>query len=167
MIPIRIRPATEADSDQLVAMALEFLESVPAYAQLKPTAEAITAVVALILSLGDQGIILVAEAPGSPTGGMGDYPACLVGAIALIGVPHPLSGRSFADEVAWWVRPSLRGALVGPQLLVAGENWALGKGLSMIKMIAPIPSSVGRFYESRGYTAVETAYVKYFEQVTA
>lgn len=97
----------------------------------------------------DQGVCLVADA--------GDR---LAGFLALVALPHPLTGQLYGDEIAWWVEPEYRRGRVGPQLLVAAEQWARQMGCQSVKMVAPFKSTVGAFYERCGYTAVETAYAK-------
>lgn len=145
---MRIREATTLDHHALVGMALRFLKTVSTYDFLVPSREHIGRVVDVVL---DSGVILVAEVPDA-----------VVGAIALIAVPHPVDGTLFADEVAWWVEPEHRGGLrAGPYLLGAAEDWAQRNGCNMVKMVAPLPSSVGRFLEKRGYRAIEVAYVKH------
>jgi GNAT superfamily N-acetyltransferase len=146
---MRIREATTLDHRALVGMALRFLKTVSTYEFLRPSRDHISHLVDVVL---DAGVILVAEVPDA-----------VVGAIALIATPHPVNGTPFADEVAWWVEPEHRGGLrAGPYLLGAAEDWALRQGCNMVKMVAPLPSTVGRFLEKRGYRAIEVAYVKTF-----
>lgn len=84
----------------------------------------------------------------------------LVGMLAIVMVPHPLSGKTFAEEIAWWVEPEHRKGLIGPKMLRLAEEWATRNGANMVKMVAPAATSVGMFYERSGYKAVETAYIK-------
>jgi GNAT superfamily N-acetyltransferase len=85
--------------------------------------------------------------------------APLIG-IAVVELPNLITGDLYAEEVAWWVEPNRRGLRLGPQLIAVAEEWATTRGLRSIKMVAPIPSQVGRYYERRGYVALETAYLK-------
>jgi len=84
----------------------------------------------------------------------------LVGMLGIIVALHPVTGRPYADELAWWVNPAHRRGRVGPALLGRGEQWARQMGASMLKMVAPVDTDVGRYYRKHGYDAVETAYVK-------
>jgi GNAT superfamily N-acetyltransferase len=84
----------------------------------------------------------------------------LAGGIAVVELPNLITGDLYAEEVAWWVEPNRRGLRLGPQLIAVAEEWATTRGLRSIKMVAPIPSQVGRYYERRGYVALETAYLK-------
>ena len=151
-----VRPARWQEQAPLVAMGLRFQATVSAYTWfLPPSPAGVADLVAYLLELQStnaDATILVADQAG-----------VLLGAIALIIGLHPVSGHRYADEIAWWIDPEHRGALrAGPQLLVAAEDWAQGKGVSMIKMVEPLPSRVGRFYLHHGYRAVETAHVKVF-----
>jgi GNAT superfamily N-acetyltransferase len=84
----------------------------------------------------------------------------IVGMLAIVLIPHPLSGQLLAEEIAWWVEPEHRGGSIGPKMLRSAEEWATTNGANMVKMVAPAGSTVGAFYERIGYQAVETAYVK-------
>lgn len=149
MARVRIREATTLDHSALVGMALRFLKTVSTYEFLVPSREHVGRLVDVVL---EAGVILIADVPDG-----------VVGAIALIAQPHPIDGSPFADEVAWWVEPEHRGALrAGPLLLGAAEDWAQAEGCIMVKMVAPLPSTVGRFLERRGYRPIEVAYVKHF-----
>lgn len=144
------RHAAASDKSALVALGLRFLATVDTYKFLTPSREALERAVDLSL---DYGVVIVAE-----------LETRIVGMIGLLALPHPLTGEGYADEVAWWVDPEHRGALrAGPLLLGLAEEWAQGEGLSMVKMVAPLPSRVGRFLERRGYWPIETAYVKRLE----
>jgi GNAT superfamily N-acetyltransferase len=91
---------------------------------------------------------------------VGERDGVLVGFIALVAAPHPISGEPVAEELAWWVEPSARRGRLSYYLLRSAEDWARQKGLSMLKMVAPSGSTVGAFYERLGYSPVETAYIK-------
>jgi GNAT superfamily N-acetyltransferase len=87
-------------------------------------------------------------------------PGGLVGMIALFCAPHPITGEPYADELCWWVEPAYRRGNLGLKLLRCAERWATTKGATMLKMVAPEGTDIGRFYERVGYRAVETAYQK-------
>jgi len=150
-----IRMAEATDVERLVELALEFLSSTPAYAWMRRSPPAVANLVIALLEL-DRAAIIVAE-----------LDRVIIGGIALLASPHPTSGELWAEEVAWFVDPAHRGRrLVGPRLLVAAEDWALQKGVIMLKMVEPLPGTVGRFYQHQGYRALETAWVKVLRPVT-
>lgn len=83
----------------------------------------------------------------------------LVGMIALAIGPHLLTGKTFAEELVWWVDPNSRGR-VGLELLNAAEAWAQEAGAAFLKMIAPIGAGLEVLYAHRGYREIETAFAK-------
>lgn len=147
---MRIRHATIDDKPAIVRMALRFIQSTP-YRVLLPDADdaGLQALVDTLLLLGDNVAILLAENEGG-----------VFGMLCLVDCPHPATGDRYGDELVWWVDPGARNMRAGPRLLTAAEDWIRGRGAKMIKMVAPIPSDVGRFYERHGYFPTETAYVK-------
>jgi len=145
-----IRPATLEDSAAVCRMAIRFLEETP-YGELVTPNE--VKIAQLMLQCLDLGVIYVAELEDAP-------PHTLVGFLALVALAHPVSGDPFAEELAWWVQPEARHLSVGPRLLAHGERWAIAHALRMLKMVAPAASSVGGFYERRGYRLVELTYCK-------
>jgi GNAT superfamily N-acetyltransferase len=147
-----IRPATMADKARILELGAHFLRTAPYNRYLEPDDEALERFFDLIIGLGDErGAILVAE---TDWGG-------IFGMLAIVAVPHPMTGAVYADEIAWWVEPGNRGDLRGgPRLLKAAEEWSLARGLKMIKMIAPAGTDVGAFYERLGYVPIETVWGK-------
>lgn len=143
-----LRLATPADKPRLITMAARFLlES--RYGTLfdnKATPATLGELVTNVLALG---AIIVAE-----------HETEIVGMLAIVVVPHPLTGITYADEIAWWVEPEHRHGLIGPKMLREAEDWATRNGANMVKMVAPAGSSVGNFYKLMGYEAVESAYIK-------
>lgn len=114
------------------------------------TREAAEGLIGLLFNFGDNAAILLAAVDGVD-----------VGMLAIVASPHPFNGQIYADEVVWWVDPTARGSsLAGPKLLRAAEDWARERNCYMVKMVAPVGSTVGAFYERLGYTAIETAYAK-------
>lgn len=146
-----IRAATPADTPALERMGLKFVDSVAKYGTLfRATSASMQALARLFFALEDKAIILLAvDGAGEPFGML----ACIV-------APQLIDGTIYADEMVWWVDPASRQRRAGPALLTAAEEWARGKNCSMLKMVAPIPSTVGRFYERLGYHAIETSYAK-------
>lgn len=145
-----IRPARHDERETLIRLALHFAAT-PPYSQFlsQVTGESVGALIDVIFSLGDKAVIFVCEDE-----------AGIYGGLALVEDVNLINGQPYASEAAWWVEPERRGALAGPQMLGYAEQWARGRGLGSIKMVAPTQSTVGRFYERLGYQALETAYVK-------
>lgn len=171
---MRVRPATVDDTDRIVEMAINFLLLTPYGKLAGPNIEPL-ALGALIRTVMEAGVILVAETAGGAPGvcvdidgdrwhPVGSCSACrleVVGMLALYVATHPLTGEEYGDEIAWWVDVEHRKGRAGWQLLRAAETWARARRLSVLKMVAPEPEAgVGRFYERIGYTRVETVYQK-------
>lgn len=150
-----IRQATVEDKPALTAMALNFMAST-AYGQLlRPAEGMLDRLIDLVL---ENGAIFIAEVNSVQFASGRNQP---IGMLAVVVVPHPVTGEDFVDEVAWWVEPAYRNATVGPRLLHHMEGWACMKGLHMVKMVAPADApDVGEFYRRSGYMAVETAWLK-------
>lgn len=150
---MQIREATEADIPRLIEMAVRFLlES--RYGETFDNAATPDAIGRLVRQVLTFGTIFVAE------NDIGPGAQAVVGMLAIVIVPHPLTGKNYADEIAWWVEPNARGGTIGPKMLRAAEQWATTNGANMVKMVAPSGTSVGEFYEKLGYEVVETAYIK-------
>lgn len=154
---MEIREATAADVDRLVAMALQFLEATRYGELLGRSPDALRTLIEVVL---EHGVGFVAEAVVPVPVGFSPVSVQLVGMIGVVAVPHPMNGRLYCDELVWWVEPGSRYVGVGPALKRAVEAWARSKNCSMIKMVAPAGSRVGRFLEHDGYEAYETAYFK-------
>lgn len=148
-------PATD-ERAQLVTMARRFLELTPYGLLFPPAPGHVEHVVELVLARG-AGFVAADDAT---------TPATLVGMLGIWVVPHPLTGRPYAEDVVWWVEPEWRARLIGPRLLDAAEAWAAARGASLLKISAPVgdrapglPSSLGSFLELRRYVPVETAWM--------
>jgi GNAT superfamily N-acetyltransferase len=143
---VTIRPATLEDLARVLEMCWEFLAQTRFGLFVQPSTSTLTK---LILFVMTNGIILLAESDGE-----------VVGMLAVAALEHPIDGRRFGDEIAWWVEPEHRKGRAGYRLLCAAEDWARQEGLKALKMVAPYGTDIGTFYERRGYVAVETAYHK-------
>lgn len=171
---MNLRLATSDDKPRLIEMAARFLIESRYGADFdhKATPDKIADLIENVLVLG---AIVVATAPlpepwtVDPCDACygvdsccGDCPCCprLVGMLAIVAIPHPMTGQIYAEEIAWWVEPDYRGGTLGPKMLRAAEDWATTNGANVIKMVAPAGSTVGSFYERIGYTPVETAFIK-------
>lgn len=149
-----IRTATINDFPRLTEMAGRFLASSKYGTWLPSTPAMLEALIAVVTEVGT---ILVAEINH---GGLEVAPSQMVGMLALAAVPHPMNGELFAEEIAWWVEPEHRDSVVGPRLHAAGEAWAKGRGITLIRMLSPAGSDLGVYYRRHGYTEVETAWMK-------
>jgi GNAT superfamily N-acetyltransferase len=139
-----IRPATLSDVPRLVAMGRAQL--VATYGDAVADAPAALEALATQLVTSPTAACFVADRDGE-----------VVGMIGVVGYAHHLSGEPTAGEVMWWVDPDARGC--GVALLRRAERWAAETGARTIQMIAPARHPlVGRLYERRGYTAMETIY---------
>lgn len=145
-----IRLATAADRAALIALGLHFAQSDIYRAWLVDATEASVAlIVDLMLSLGERACIALAEDTAGP-----------YGLLCCYQTPNNITGVDFADELVWFVEPTRRGLRAGPALLAFAEAWARARGLGLIKVVAPFGTTVGRYYEHRGYRPVEMAYTK-------
>lgn len=138
-----VRLATETDVPVLVEMAGHFMEQVyPGDIVFNPAHVAAFARRTIAAPESD---VFVAESRSG----------ALVGMLAMIAYPHPMSGEPIATEICWWVEPSARG--IGVRLFHAAERWATAKGAAIFQMIAPSPE-VAHFYRRVGFKEIETTY---------
>lgn len=144
-----VRRATQADTEQIVAMGLEFFAATP-YAQFANCDE--TSIAVLAKMMRDTGILLVSEVDGVVTGMVG-----LV--VAPFAFNHAL--RS-AHEVMWWVDPSFRDTGAGIALLRAIEPEARAMGCIAVQMmtLSNSPPQAEALYGRLGYTHTETSFYK-------
>jgi len=144
-----IRPALEADLYRVFEMGVSFIVSIPLYAEIfQWEPEALEAFIR-DLAAGESSEVLVVD------DGAGD----LVGLSVLILVSNPFGGPPWAEEVAYWLEPRARRGTAAYKLLGAAEDWARRKGASVLKMVAPAGSQIGKLYEHRGYQPLETTYI--------
>jgi GNAT superfamily N-acetyltransferase len=156
---MNIRPATMNDGPDICEMAARFMETT-VYGKLiawepGPLADLVYAVL-------EQGTIFVAE-ERVPSGRLDPGEAVqkgLIGMIALVPRTHPMNHSRYADELCWWVEPEHRGGSAADRLLSAAEQWARENRLSVLKMVAPAGSELGKHYERRGFALVESTYQK-------
>lgn len=154
MTTCSIRYATAADETRVVEMALRFVRETQyatLFAGMSP--ETLSPMFGLALH---KGVVFVADVDGQA-----------VGFLALVVLQHPFGGEPYGDELGWWVEPEWRRGRIGWDLLDAGERWARDHQVTVLKMIAPAGSPIGRLYEHRGYVPVETAYVKRMRSLAA
>lgn len=155
-----IREAILEDAFRIREMATRFLLD-SQYGELfhnERTPDAIGKLIEQVMAIGT--IFIAEHEQNAPRWVQGLDAHRVVGMLAIVIVPHPLSGEKVAEEIAWWVEPQARGGMVGPHMLRSAEEWATRNGANVVKMVAPAASAVGIFYERSGYRAVETAYIK-------
>lgn len=150
---MQIRKATADDIPRIVEMATRFINETPYRAHTTVNVEQLETLASFLIETG-AGVILLAERDGGQ----------VVGMLALSCLPHPLTGEPYGDELVWWVDPEHRKSAAGWRLLCAAEDYCLHMGLSVLKMVAPSGSNVGKVYDRRGYHPIETAYHKTFVQ---
>ncbi len=91
---------------------------------------------------------------------LADTGTAIVGMLALVVVPHMLTGESYAEELCWWVEPEARGGTAAWRLLAAAEDYARQQHLSCLKMVQPAGEpTVGKIYTRRGFRPVEVVFV--------
>lgn len=86
-----------------------------------------------------------------------------LGAIAGVVWPCPNDGELQANEMFWFVARSARGSLGSLRLLDSWERGArlLGaRRLTMVHLEALSPAKLARHYERKGYSKLETNYMK-------
>lgn len=72
---------------------------------------------------------------------------------------HPFGAGLIAKETVWFVRPCVRGRGT-LRMLDAYEAWARSKGCALVGMATLASNDVGALYRRRGYTPVETHFLK-------
>ncbi|WCK15393.1 GNAT family N-acetyltransferase [Agrobacterium tumefaciens] len=72
---------------------------------------------------------------------------------------HPFGVGSIAKETVWYVAPEARGR-GAIKMLDAYETWARSVGCVSVGMASLATNDVSSIYERRGYSAVETHYMK-------
>lgn len=87
---------------------------------------------------------------------MGEQPQGLLMAASF---DHPFGAGRVAKETVWFIAPEARGrsAIL---MLDAYELWAHDQGCNLVGMASLATNDVSRLYERRGYSAVETHFLK-------
>jgi len=157
-----LRPASLEELPAVVTLAQHFLAATAYGPLLRAKPEIIHQTATLLVS--GHGVILVAEAEVSHIHHSfleGECPYTskqLVAFLAVYAGPHPFSGELVGDELGWWIEPGARGGRLAHKMLGWIERWGRQNGLSVLKLVAPAGSNLGKHYEQRGYTFVESAY---------
>jgi GNAT superfamily N-acetyltransferase len=142
---VKIREATGADVDAIVAMAVKFIDTTSYRAHLANEPDVLRALVAKVVD-GPVAVVLVADGDAGP--------------FAMIGLhvyEHPMSGEAVAQELCWWVEPDARGGRAAIRLMRAAEAWACAHGATVMQMVAPT-ERIAAFYGACGYDRVEVLY---------
>lgn len=75
----------------------------------------------------------------------------------------PNSGIPTTSEMFWYVDPNYRDKGIGDRLLVTFERWAKenqSQRIIMIHLASVMPEKVKQIYLKRGYSKLETHYIK-------
>jgi GNAT superfamily N-acetyltransferase len=94
----------------------------------------------------DKACVLVAGAPAQ-------------GVLMACAFDHPFGAGRIAKETVWFVSPAARGR-GAIKMLDAYEAWAQSVGCVSVGMASLATNDVSRLYERRGYSAVETHFMK-------
>lgn len=138
-----IRPATEADVPDIVAMGLAFLRESSYHATFAENAEQMAATARRLIASAD-GDLLLLERRG-----------IVLGMLGLIAYDHFISAQRVAGEVVFWVDATARGN--GVALLRAAERWAVAHGAVSMQMISP-SARVDALYQRLGYAPIERTF---------
>lgn len=145
----KTRVATPEDFHQILPMAEKFYNST-SFSKVLPFDT--PSILEFYIQMLQQGFVVLAEKDGELVGMLG----------ALVHPFHLNINHLVATEGMWWVEPEHRGAKVAADLMDAMERMAKTAGCSLTVMakLDTSPEGLGTYYESRGYRATETSYVK-------
>lgn len=142
-----IRLATGEDIERLLSMCAAFLNATRYGALLPFDRDRLWEFLSVLIADGGA---YVAEVECKPVG--------MIGMKLWI---HPFTGQLIAEEIAMWVEPEHRGGSIGPRLLTQAVRWARDRQAEMIRASAPFgKEKLTRLYEHRGFSPVDTTYVK-------
>lgn len=81
------------------------------------------------------------------------------GVLMAVAFEHPFGAGRIAKETVWFVSPEARGR-GSIKMLDAYEAWARSVGCVSVGMASLATNDVSSLYERRGYSAVETHFMK-------
>ncbi|WP_421476734.1 GNAT family N-acetyltransferase [Agrobacterium tumefaciens] len=81
------------------------------------------------------------------------------GVLMAVAYEHPFGAGRIAKETVWFVTPEARGR-GAIKMLDAYEVWARSVGCVSVGMASLTTNDVSSLYERRGYSAVETHFMK-------
>lgn len=150
-----VRPAEPDDLPALMRMTQDFHAASPC-ASYVPFCPASMADTLHRLAVNDESCLLVGEVGGE-----------VLGVIAGVASPHYVNAaHTTTQELFWWVDPAARHTRVGLRLLQAFEDWAKQVGANTLFMASTAtltPDKLARFYQRKGYGAVDVNYAKNLE----
>jgi len=87
----------------------------------------------------------------------------IVGAMIACVTPLPINSFVFAQELMFWLDPSHRNGRTAPKLIDSYVAWAEKAGCDFIRLSTLdhlLDSRAGVLFKRKGFTPVETAYIK-------
>jgi GNAT superfamily N-acetyltransferase len=138
-----VRPATAKDRDRVVAL-------------LRESHEAAGFTFPFQAAYADQ---LFQQHMRSPMACVLVTGARAQGVLMACAFDHPFGAGRIAKETVWFVSPEARGR-GAIRMLDAYEAWARSVGCVSVGMAALASNDVSSLYERRGYSAVETHFMK-------
>lgn len=81
------------------------------------------------------------------------------GVLMAVAIEHPFGMGRVSSESLWYVSQSSRGR-GGFKMLDAYEEWARGQRCKFAGIVSLKDNDVSKLYERRGYSAVETHFMK-------
>ena len=151
LIQNHLRLATLDDIPVLLDFAKNFHKVSPYRGMRFNTQKGIDFLKGIITGSKTEGVVLVALKDGEPIG-------MLVGACTE---PVFTSAR-VAMELGWWIEPEFRSTRASLLIYTAYEDWAKRVGCSHVQgaYLTGISPELDKFYKKRGYTQVESSYLK-------
>ena len=139
-----IRIATKEDLDQVLDLAMKFVNNTP-YKDLADKGTIEIVIYKLLSAPNEESIILLDEGKGF---------------LAASITPFPFGWNTLvATEIAWYVEPEHRKSGVGDQLVEAFEYWADKLGVK-VKTLAFMDKDLSKYMKKKGYVPYETAHYK-------
>ena len=145
-----VRVASPEDFHAVLPMAEKFYNST-SFSKLLPFD--VPSILEFYIHMLEKGFVIVAETEdGSLAGMLG----------ASIHPFHLNINHLVCTEAMWWVEPEHRGQRLAGDMLDMFERMAKTAGCTLTCMakLDTTPEGVGAYYESRGYRATETSYIK-------
>lgn len=144
-----LRIAVPEDFHAILPMAEQFYNST-SFAKALPFD--VPSILEFYIHLLKQGFVIVAEVDD-----------VLVGMLGVTVHPFHLNlNHLVATEAMWWVEPDHRRGHLGGLMIDKMEQLGKDAGctLSVLASLNTSPKGLGEYYESRGYAATESSYIK-------
>ena len=139
-----IKIATTEDVAEILDMSKQFM-STTGYTKYSDEQTIANLIETIVTGRQDEMIILII--PG-------------VGFLAGQSSPFAFGPHLLASDIAWWINEDQRKTGAGAELIEAFEYWAKNVARCSIISLTSLDDSVGKFYEKKGYTLHERAYMK-------